>query len=87
MNRTIAMLATAATVAFAPAAYADAHVSMGAGFDMLMTSLAADFERLGIEMESMDDVTVGELAAIKAIIESTESENQQKGRIEAILAD
>ncbi|MBM2577169.1 hypothetical protein JQC91_12750 [Jannaschia sp. Os4] len=91
MNRTLAALTTAATLALAPAAFADGHLagSMGEGFDMLSAALADDFQRLGIEMDTdgMDALTLGELAAIKNIIESQDGDNQKKGQIEAILAD
>lgn len=90
MNRTIATIATISALTFGGAALADAHVSgMGEGFDMLQTALMSDFERLGIETEGMDmdALTLGQLAAIKGIVESSDGENQKKGQIEAIIAN
>ena len=68
-------------------AFADAHApTMGQGFDMLQAGLAADFERMGIEMDTLDDLTLGQLAAIKAILEDGDESND-KGRVEAIIAN
>ena len=87
MNRTFAALTTAAVIAVAPLA-ASAQ-GMGAGYDMLLAALVDDFERIGVEMDqaAMDALTLGELAAIKNIVESEESDNNKKGQIEAIIAD
>ncbi|SDZ62997.1 hypothetical protein SAMN05444004_1482 [Jannaschia faecimaris] len=87
MNRTLATIATVAALT-AGSAFADAHSpSMGEGFDMLQTALMSDFERLGIPTDALDDLTLGQVAAIKAVVESDEGDTQQKGRIEAIIAN
>lgn len=86
MTRTFTALATAATLAFAPAAFADAHSPMmSQGYDMLLAALVDDFERIGVEMDTMDNLTLGQLAAIKQVIESQDSDNNKKGQIEAII--
>lgn len=86
MNR-ILLATTFAAMTAGSAAFADAHSpSMGEGFDMLTAALSSDFERLGIPMESLDDLTIGQIAAIKQIIEDDDSGND-KGEIEAIIAN
>ena len=86
MKFTIASIAAAAALT-AGSAFADAHApTMGQGFDMLQAGLAADFERMGIEMDTLDDLTLGQLAAIKAILEDGDESND-KGRVEAIIAN
>ena len=86
MNRTFAIVATVAALT-AGTAFADAHSpTMGEGFDMLQTALMGDFERMGIEIETLDDLTLGQLAAIKAVLED-DDESNDKGRVEAIIAN
>ncbi|MGB3556067.1 MAG: hypothetical protein WBA25_15675 [Jannaschia sp.] len=88
MKFTIAALATATALSFGSAALADAHTSeMSAGFDMLQAALMSDFERMGIPTDALDDLTLGEISAIKQIVESDDNDGQKKGRIEAIIAD
>ena len=86
MTRTFTTIATLAALT-AGTAFADAHApSMGQGFDMLQTALMADFDRLGIDADGMDGLTLGQLAAIKAILEDGEDSND-KNSIEAIIAN
>lgn len=94
MTRTLAALTTAATLAFSGAAFAQTTVievepSTGAGYDMLTTSLMGDLDRLDIDIspEDMDALTLGQLAAIKQVIESEDNDTQTKGQIEAIIAN
>ncbi|WGH79182.1 hypothetical protein [Jannaschia ovalis] len=89
MNRTLTALATAATLTFGgTAAMADAHAGMmNEGFNMLQTALMADFEQLGIPTDTLDDLTLGQIAAIKAVVEGDEANPEKKGRIEAIIAN
>jgi hypothetical protein len=88
MNRTLTALATIATLSFGSVALADAHSpSMGEGFDMLQTALVGDFERLDIPTDVLDDLTLGQIAAIRSVVESEENDNQTKGQIEAIIAN
>ena len=74
--------------ALGTAAVADGHTTgtMGEGFDMLTAALMADFERMGIPTDVLDDLTVGQLAAIKATLEDGDESND-KGQIEAIIAN
>ena len=74
--------------ALGTAALADAHATptMGEGFDMLTAALTADFERMGIPTDVLDDLTIGQLAAIKATLEDGDESND-KGQIEAIIAN
>ena len=87
MKHTLATFAAVAALSTG-AAFADAHMSnsMGEGFDMLQSGLAADFERMGIEMESIDNLTIGQLAAIKAVLEDDQTGND-KAQVEAIIAN
>ena len=88
MNRTIATIATISALTFGGAALADAHApGMGEGFDMLQTALMSDFERLGIPTDELDSLTLGQIAAIKSIVESEDQDGQKKGQIEAIIAN
>ncbi|MCK0165926.1 hypothetical protein MWU52_00025 [Jannaschia sp. S6380] len=83
MNKLSAVV-LAATMAFGGAALADGHA--GQGFNMLQTALMNDLERLGIDPSSMgDDLTLGEIASIKSVIDSNENESQKKNRIQAII--
>jgi len=81
------LLATTFATMTTGAAFADAHSpTMGEGFDMLTTALTADFERMGIAVETLDDLTIGQLAAIKATLEDGDESND-KGQVEAIIAN
>jgi hypothetical protein len=84
MTRTIAIVATAAAMTFGTMATAE---TMGEGYNMLEAALMGDFERLGIPTETLDDLTLGQVAAIKNIVESEDNDNQTKGQIEAIIAN
>ena len=84
MKRTLATVAAVAALTFSGAAFAQ---NMGEGFNMLQAALENDFQRMGIPTDTLDDLTLGQIAAIKSIVESNESDNQMKGRIEAIIAN
>ena len=81
MNR-IATLATVALLALPGAASAQ---SMGQGFDMLTSALVNEFTRMDISLGLLDDATLGELAAVRNVLNSDDSDGQKKGQIEAIL--
>ena len=87
MNRTITTLATVAAIAFGGAAVAQDRTVVGAGFSMLQTALVSDFERMGIPTDTLNNLTLGQIAAIKQVVESDDQEGQKKGRIEAIIAN
>lgn len=87
MNRTFTTIATVAALSFGGAALAQSTPSMGEGYDMLQTALMNDFTELGISTDELEGLTLGQIAAIKGIIESSDDESQRKGRIEAIIAN
>jgi hypothetical protein len=84
MTRFTTALTTAAVIAFAGVASAQ---TMTDGYDMLVAGLEGDFERLDIDTDLMDNLTLAQLAAIKAVLESEDNDNQTKGQIEAIIAN
>ena len=86
MNRTIATLATVAALGFGGAAVAQTTMTMGEGYDMLQTALMNDFTALGIETTELEGLTLGQIAAIKGIVESEESDSNKKASIDAIIA-
>lgn len=83
----LTMTAAAAVLALtAGAAFADGHANQG--FNMLQTALTSSLEALGVDPASMgDDLTLGQIAAIKAVVDGDEGDSQKKGRIEAIIAN
>ena len=88
MNRSL--IAAAALAAFATTASADGHTTgtMSEGFDMLTAALANDFDRIGLSMDAdaLDGLTLGQIAAIKSIVDSDDSnDGEKKSRIEAII--
>ena len=88
MTRTLAALTTVAALSLGTAAVAEQHmVSMGEGYDMLSMALSNDFERLGIPTDTLDDLTLGQIAAIKAVLEADDSSDDAKTQVEAIIAN
>ncbi|WP_185804874.1 hypothetical protein [Pontivivens nitratireducens] len=85
MKRTIIALATAATFA-APAAFAEAHVemTMGEGLTMFESLVSNELDQLDIEAD-VTNLTLGQLAQIKDIVESDETTSVKKENIEAII--
>lgn len=78
------MTAAAALIAISGAAFADGHANQG--FSMLQTALTSSLEALGVDPTALgDDLTLGQIATIKSIIDSDDNNSQKKGRIEAIL--
>ncbi|MEM8825145.1 MAG: hypothetical protein AAGF30_16175 [Pseudomonadota bacterium] len=61
--------------------------SMAEGYDMLTAALAREFNRLDIEVSGMDRLTLSQISIIRSILASDETASQQKGRIEAIIAN
>lgn len=87
MKTTLSAIATVIALA-GTSAFADAHApGMGQGFDMLQTALMSDFERLDIPLTELEMLTLGQIAVIKSVVESDDSDGQKKGRIEAIIAN
>ena len=85
MNPTIATIATVAALGFGSAAVAQTTFTMGAGYDMLQTAIANDFVALGIPTQELDGLTLGQLAAIKAVLESEEADSAKSSRVQAII--
>ncbi len=85
MNRTLATIATVAALGFGGAAVAQSTPGMGEGYDMLQTALMNDFTALGIATDELEGLTLGQIAAIKGIVEEDDSDSNKKSRIEAII--
>ena len=82
---------TAAAIALMPmAALADAHVmtpeAMQESFTMLESNVSNILETYGVEA-SVQDLTVGQMAQIIGIANSTDDEGEVGERIEAIVAN
>ena len=82
MNRSL--IIAAALAAFATTATAQ-DGTMSEGYDMLTAALANDFERLNIDTDGLDNLTLGQIAAIKSIADSGDNDGEKRNRIEAIL--
>ena len=84
MTRKSVALATAATVsltAMAPAAYA-----MGMEFNMLTGAVFNELNQRGLPTDNIQELTLSQLAIIKGILDSDESEGTKTNNIKAILA-
>ena len=87
MTRTLTALAAVAAMTIGSAAIAQDMMSTGEGYDMLSTAIANDFERLGIPTDTLDDLTLGQIAAIKAVLEEDSTSEEAKNEVEAIIAN
>lgn len=56
------------------------------GVQQLQSSVAADMVQLGFDTESIDALSLGELAQIENVVSSSEAEDVKRQRIEQILA-
>lgn len=82
----LTMTAAAALIAISGAAFADGHANQG--FNMLQAALMDGLNDVGIDPSVLsDDLTLGQIATIKSILDSDENMSQKKGRIEAIIAN
>ncbi|MEM9798646.1 MAG: hypothetical protein AAF919_19320 [Pseudomonadota bacterium] len=79
-------LAAALAMGLVPAQQAAAQ-SMSEGLNMLQAALVNDFQQMGIPVSALFDLTLGQIAAIKSIVESDDNDSQKKGRIEAIIGN
>lgn len=80
----LASLTLAAVVATAGVVHAQ---SMGEGYDMLTSSLMNDFEVIGVSMDSLDGLTLLQIAEIRAVLEDDEQSTAQKrNRVENIIS-
>ena len=85
MKRTFIALATAATLA-AGGAYAEAHseMTMGEGLTMFEALVANELATLDIETD-VTMLTLGQLAAIKDILEGNEPTETKKENVLTII--
>ena len=81
MTRILA-LATAATITLAPAVQAQ---TMEMEFNMLTGAVFNALQSRGISTEGINDLSLSEIATIKNILGSDESEGQKTQRIEQII--
>ncbi|MEM7644313.1 MAG: hypothetical protein AAF366_17575 [Pseudomonadota bacterium] len=86
MTRTFTALATAAVIAVSGVSAVSAQ-TMGEGLNMLQAALVSDFNRLNIPVDTLNDLTLGQIVAIKNIVEAEDDDSQTKGQIEAIIAN
>ncbi|MEM1266380.1 MAG: hypothetical protein AAGI50_10235 [Pseudomonadota bacterium] len=82
MKRTLIAVTTAAALSFAGATTA---VAMGEQLTMLEAAIDSEFQRLGIQDIGMGDLTLGQLALIKNVIESEDNTQEKRRRIMAIV--
>lgn len=83
MTRTLTLVATAFALS-AGAAFADAHADAEACNSMLATAVGNQLMEEGFDMARACDLTVAELAQIKALMD--EEGMGARGQIEQILA-
>lgn len=85
MKRTFIALATAATLA-AGGAFAEAHaeMSMGEGLTMFEALVQNELAEYDIEVD-VRTLTLGQLAAIKDVVESDDTTSKKKENVEAII--
>ncbi|MEO0911465.1 MAG: hypothetical protein AAFY59_00525 [Pseudomonadota bacterium] len=84
MKRTFIALSTATVLA--AAAFAPAAVAMDQELSMLEQAVNNQFGQLGIEDVAMGDLTLGQLALVKNVLESDDTTANKKRRIEAIIS-
>lgn len=75
-------LATVSSMAFAAPGFAQTDMSMG--HNMLTGALYNYFSANGLPTESIGDLTIGQIAQIKDVIDGDENEGNKKNRIMAI---
>lgn len=83
MTRKFVALATAATIsltAMAPAAF-----SMGMEFNMLTGAVFNELRSRGLPTDNIHDLTIGQLAIIKGIVDGDDGEGNKTQQIKAII--
>lgn len=83
MTRNIIALATAATVSFA--AFAPAVQAMDMEFNMLTGAVYQELKQRNLPTDGINNLTLSQIAIIKGIVDSDDSEGQKSNRIKAIL--
>lgn len=79
-------LLAAATVLATSLAVTAPVFAIGEEMTMLETAVKNELAHIGIRDVSFMSLTVGQLAAIKDILDSDDNENEKRQRIEAVLA-
>ncbi|MFQ5624966.1 MAG: hypothetical protein ACE5FS_16415 [Paracoccaceae bacterium] len=83
MKRTLTALATVTALTFS--FNAASAQSMDMGFNMLTGAIYNAFVELGIPTDSVNTLTIAQIAQIKAVLDD-DMTSSQKGRIQAIVA-
>ncbi|MEM1065920.1 MAG: hypothetical protein AAGJ74_10510 [Pseudomonadota bacterium] len=83
MKRTMTALAIAAAAATTGGT---AAVAMDMEFNMLTGAVFNELRSRNLPTENIEKLSLGQIAIIKGIIDSDDSEGQKTNRIEAILA-
>ena len=83
MTRKIIALATATMISLTAAAPA-VH-AMGMEFNMLTGAVFNELRTRGLPTEGIHDLTLGQLAQIKAIVDGDDGEGNKTQRIRAIM--
>lgn len=83
MKTKLMTLATMAALATAPAF---AQSSATQGFDMLTGALYNSFNSMGIDTSGINDLSLNQIAQIKAILDRDDTGGGKKSHIEVILA-
>ena len=83
MKKTIIALATVSSMAFAVPAFSQS--AMGQGADMLTGALFNYFTLNELPTDGIMDLSLGQIAQIKGIIDGDESVGDKKNRVMAIV--
>lgn len=83
MTRILSALILAAVTATATV---PAAVAMEQEFNMLTGAVYHELSKRGIDTSGINDLTLDQIALIRGVIDSGESEGNIKNRIEAIMA-
>lgn len=76
----------AATILATSAAMTTPAFAMGEELTMLESAVKNELSQVGIRDVDLMSLTVGQLAVIKNILDSDDSENEKRQRIEAVLS-
>jgi hypothetical protein len=86
MTRKLVAFVTAATISLAAAAPAISQQDMSMGFNMLTGAVYNELVSRGLPTDNIQSLTLSQLAIIKSIIDSDDSEGKKTNGIKAILA-
>ena len=85
MTRKLIAIVTAASISLAAAAPVLAQ-GMDMGFNMLTGAVFNELKSRGLPTESIDTLTLAQIAIIKGILDSDDSEGKKTQNIKAILS-